>query len=189
VQSPSQLPLVGVKSVAVTLSVICVDITVGIVNASECAFGSRHGFPGPGFALWGQSNVTIPDTFVPWLNETLCVFRGATKFAVTAVADPGLASVHVGDVLEFAQAPPHPANVDEFIGVAVNVIDPEGKVPEQVPPIAPPVSVQLIPPILVDTVASPVPSKVTLAEAGDAYEVTVRVVLLSLAGPKLPSPA
>jgi hypothetical protein len=179
--------VVGENSVAVPLKIIC-ELTEGRVSASECAFGSTHGLPGPGFAVSGQSNVAIPETFAPGFNVTVCVIGGATKFAVTGVKDPGLVSVHVSDRKEFAQAPPHPANVAEFIGVAVNVIDPEGKVPEHVPPIAPFVSVQLIPPTLVDTVAFPVPSKVTLAVAGDPNDVTVRVVLLSLAGPKLPSP-
>src|SRR5580704_13439165 len=65
VQSPSPFPVVGENSVAVTLNVIVVEFTVGIVSASECAFGSTHGFPGPGFAVSGQSNVTILETFVP----------------------------------------------------------------------------------------------------------------------------
>ena len=95
-------------------------LTFGIVSCSACALGSVHGFAGVGLGFDGQLNVAICAEPFPAGNVTFTDTGAAAKFAVTDSAAL-IVTVHVGEVVELAHAPPHPANVDGEAALSVSV--------------------------------------------------------------------
>src|SRR5579862_1035768 len=149
-QSP--FPFIGGISVDVTVNVNGV-ITCGSKIASECAFGSRQGFPGDGFGFDGQSNVAIPVTFVPGVKGTGIEIGCGVNDAVTTCGE-FIVTLHTSVPL---QAPPHPANEEFPVGVAVKITGvPGAKFAEQF------TAGQTICPFASATLPVPVPISVTV---------------------------
>src|SRR5208282_2442154 len=179
------VPIEGGTSVACTVSVnVC--STCGTLSCRACAFGSVHGFVGVGFAFDGQSYVAIPVTVVPGLNVRLISCGGGVNEAVTVCAE----FIVSKQPSRPEQGLPQPAN--ELLPLAETFRltgVPAGYVAVQVPLCTPLVRMQSICWKLSFTVPLPVPMGATVSPYVSCAALTASVVLLSVAGENVPSPA